>query len=64
MAFYRCYNIGFGGDTLGVENFIASNDTDALERADRIRIDRNWHALEMWESYRKIRCPDIPPAIQ
>ena len=54
MAFYRCYRIDPGGNTIGVKNFIASNDTDARDHADKIRSLGGWHSLELWESHRKL----------
>jgi len=59
MSFYRCYHVGADGNTLGVQNFMASGDVDAQFQADAIKASRKWPGIEMWEAHRKVSCQGI-----
>ena len=57
MLFYRCYDIGADGKTIGLLNFTALNDAEAVLAAHKFRVDGCRHGVELWERARQIFSP-------
>jgi len=60
MLFYRCYNIRADGKTIGLLNFEAINDTEAVVAAYKFRVDGCCNSVELWENGRQIISPVFP----
>lgn len=52
MAEYRTYTIGADGHFVGFEPLICADDTEAIEKAERLVAD---HDVELWCGERLVR---------
>ncbi|HTF64797.1 MAG TPA: hypothetical protein VK638_19125 [Edaphobacter sp.] len=52
MAVYRAYIVGADGHFVGFEPIVCADDTEAIEKADRLVID---HDVELWCGERLVR---------
>jgi hypothetical protein len=71
VKFYRVYHIDAKGETAGLTNFMADNDTVACEESLALMAKSKWPGVELWESGRHVHCggiercttgaPEFPP---